>query len=107
MSRSTLPTPRTKGRHRDVWVPPRSWRSAKTDLDVAGLAVAREPEAGHFCLLDLRGKGLDDAALEAAGVLLTPGPLMGVDAGFYRLCHAAEPADVVAEAIKRVAALAA
>lgn len=32
---------------------------------------------------------------------------MGVDAGFYRLCHAAEPADVVAEAIKRVAALAA
>lgn len=93
---------------RDEWIPAlrgrlaASWASAKRCLDAEGLPIVGEPAAGHFCLLDLRGTRCDSDSLEAAGVVLTPGPLMGAPEGFYRLCHAAEPEDVVAEAIARV-----
>ena len=93
---------------RDAWIPAlrgrlaASWRAARRRLEAEGLPVAGEPAAGHFCLLDLRGTPCDERALEEAGVVLTPGPLMGAPEGFYRLCHAAEPQDVVAAAISRI-----
>ena len=93
---------------RDEWIPAlrsrlaESWHSARQCLETEGLPVVGEPAAGHFCLLDLRETRCDERALEAAGVVLTPGPLMGAPEGFYRLCHAAESSEVVAAAIARV-----
>ena len=93
---------------RDEWIPAlrsrlaESWHSARRCLETEGLPVVGEPAAGHFCLLDLRETRCDERALEAAGVVLTPGPLMGAPEGFYRLCHAAESSEVVAAAIARV-----
>ena len=93
---------------RDEWIPAlrsrlaESWHSARRCLETEDLPVVGEPAAGHFCLLDLRETRCDERALEAAGVVLTPGPLMGAPEGFYRLCHAAESSEVVAAAIARV-----
>lgn len=97
----------------DVWIPAlrarlkASWLHAKKHLDAHGLKrLGADPRAGHFCLLDLRDVAeakLLEAALEKAGVVLTPGKLMGAPDGIFRLCHAAENDADVAEAIARVA----
>lgn len=73
-------------------------------------------DAGFFLLADLRP--LLDAPtweaegrlwrriLDGAGVNLTPGSaLRAVEPGLYRICHASEPLDVVADAMERVTAL--
>ena len=98
---------------RDAWIPElrsrlkASWRHAKKHCDAHALRrLGSDPEAGHFCLLDLRGVAEGpalNAALEKAGVVLTPGPLMGAPHGIFRLCHAAEPDARVAEAVARIA----
>ena len=97
----------------DAWIPElrsrlkASWRHAKKHCDAHALRrLGSDPEAGHFCLLDLRGVAEGpalNAALEKAGVVLTPGPLMGAPHGIFRLCHAAEPDARVAEAVARIA----
>lgn len=83
-----------------------SWLHAKKHLDAHGLArLGADPEAGHFCLLDLRGDATlaDGARFEKAGVVLTPGRLMGAPDGIFRLCHSSATGADVAEAIARVA----
>ncbi|KAJ8614529.1 hypothetical protein CTAYLR_000817 [Chrysophaeum taylorii] len=109
-----------------------SYANAKRELETAGLHVAQDPVAGHFCLLDLLAPfcvdgdidpnllpenlrphlrqpaaldGLIAKSLLDAGVILTPGaPNMGTDTpGLFRLCHAAHAADTVGEGIRRIA----
>ena len=49
----------------------------------------RRAGGGPFLPLGPARNAVRRASLEAAGVVLTPGPLMGAPEGFYRLCHAA------------------
>ena len=86
-----------------------SWQLCRAALDAHGLGLWRgvEPRSGHFCLLDLRDRAKADPAhlapaFEEAGVLLTPGPLMGAPDGVFRLCHSAAPAADVREAVRRI-----
>lgn len=100
---------------RDVWLPAlrarlaASWKHCKKHLDAHGLArLGGDPTAGHFCLLDLRSSGAEngarfEAAFASAGVVLTPGALMGAPDGVFRLCHSSATGGEVAEAIARVA----
>ena len=92
---------------RDEWIPAlrsrlaESWHSARRCLETENLPVVGEPAAGHFCLLDLRETRCDERALEAAGVVLTPGPLMGAPGASAGLPRRGS-SEVVAAAIARV-----